>query len=316
MFIVKYKNIFFIFSALLVLASLASLLIFGLKPGIDFTGGTVAEISYTTLPPKDALTSALAPLGLGDASVRQEGDKGYIVRTRPTTADEQSAMTAALKGAGEGSTLERVANIGPTIGAELARKSFLSVGLVILMIVLYIAFAFRKVSKPVSSFIYGLAAVVGLIHNVLIPIGVFALLGHYFGTEVDTLFVAALLTVLGFSVHDTIVVFDRIRENLRVNASKNLKEDFELTVGKSLQQTYVRSINTSLTVIIVLLALFFIGGSTTEDFTLALLIGIIFGTYSSICLASPLLIVWQKLSARPDRSDGRGTRPEVVKKKK
>ena len=234
-------------------------------------------------------------------SIRQEGERGYIVRARPLAEGERAELVEALMPEGSGAVIERIAVIGPVIGEELKQKSFLAIGLVILMIVLYIAFAFRKVSKPVSSFIYGIAAVVGLIHNVLIPMGIFALMGHYLGTEVDTLFVAALLTVLGFSVHDTIVVFDRTRENLRKNAEQNRKEDFELTVGKSLEQTYVRSINTSLTVVVVLLTLFFLGGPSTEDFTLALLIGIIAGTYSSLCLASPLLVAWERMrSARPE----------------
>ena len=164
--------------------------------------------------------------------------------------------------------------------------------LVIVMIVLYIAFAFRKVSQPVNSFYYGLMAVVALIHDVTLPAGVFAVLGHYYGVEVDTLFVTALLTVLGFSVHDTIVVFDRIRENLRNNGNKN---NFETIVGASVNQTISRSINTSLTVILVLLAIFFLGGESTKYFSLALLIGVAIGTYSSIFLASPLLVTLQKL---------------------
>ena len=301
MFVVKYRTIFFALSGFLVLASLALLLVFGLKPGIDFTGGTVAELSYTALPARSDLETAVAPLSLGAVSIRQEGERGYIVRARPLAEGERAELVEALMPEGSGAVIERIAVIGPVIGEELKQKSFLAIGLVILMIVLYIAFAFRKVSKPVSSFIYGIAAVVGLIHNVLIPMGIFALMGHYLGTEVDTLFVAALLTVLGFSVHDTIVVFDRTRENLRKNAEQNRKEDFELTVGKSLEQTYVRSINTSLTVVVVLLTLFFLGGPSTEDFTLALLIGIIAGTYSSLCLASPLLVAWERMrSARPE----------------
>ena len=295
MFIVKYRTFFFVFSGLLVAASIASLVMFGLRLGIDFTGGTLVKVSYTALPDKSAIEAALAPMGLGDYSVRQEGDKTLSVRTRPTTADEQSAIIAAISPADSGAHVEQVSAIGPTIGKELRTKSLLSVVLVILAIILYISFAFRKVSKPVSSWIYGGAAVVGLIHNVLIPIGVFTLLGHFAGTEVDTLFVAALLTILGFSVHDTIVVFDRVRENLRLNDAKNAKEDFEITVGKSLRQTYVRSINTSLTVVVVLLTLFFLGGASTEDFTLALLIGVVAGTYSSLCLASPLLVAWERM---------------------
>ena len=166
--------------------------------------------------------------------------------------------------------------------------------LVLIMIILYIAFAFRKVSNPINSFYYGLMAVVALIHDVTLPAGVFAILGHYYGVEVDTLFVTALLTVLGFSVHDTIVVFDRIRENLKNNGNKN---NFEAVVGASVNQTIGRSINTSLTVILVLLAIFFLGGESTKYFSLALLIGVAIGTYSSIFLASPLLVTLQKFKS-------------------
>jgi preprotein translocase subunit SecF len=298
MLIVKYRLWFFIFSGALVLASLVSLGLYGLKPGIDFTGGTLVEMTYETLPERSHMEGALAGLDVGAFSVRQEGESGYIVRTRVLDERERAALLVALAPEGSGAQIGRLANVGPTVGTELQRKSLAAIGLVILGIILYIAFAFRKVSKPVSSWIYGLAAVIGLIHNIVIPVGVFAWLGHALGVEIDMLFVAALLTILGFSVHDTIVVFDRTRENLRINEREGKKEEFELTVGKSLNQTFTRSINTSVTVAIVLLALFFFGGASTEDFTLALLIGVVAGTYSSICLASPLLVVWERMISR------------------
>jgi preprotein translocase subunit SecF len=299
MTIVKYRNFFFILSGILVLASLAAYGMWGLKLGIDFTGGTLVEVSYTQLPAKAELDARLAPLDLGNYSIRQEGESAYLVRTRPTNDSEQTAIITALSPENSGAVLGRLASVGPTVGAELAKKSLVSIALVILGIILYIAFAFRKVSRPVSSWVYGFTAIIGLVHNVIIPIGIFAWLGHTVGVEVDALFVAALLTILGFSVHDTIVVFDRTRENLRVNEADSKHESFEMTVGRSLQQTYTRSINTSLTVIFVLLMLFFLGGSSTEDFTLALLIGVIAGTYSSICIASPLLVTFDKWNKKP-----------------
>ena len=185
-------------------------------------------------------------------------------------------------------------SIGPILGAEALRKAYISIFLVILGIVLYITFAFRKVSEPVSSWKYGLVAVVALIHDVIIPTGLFSILGHFAGYEVDTLFITALLVILGFSVHDTIVVFDRVRENLK-NASA--KKPFGEIVGESISQTFTRSINTSLTTLIALVVLYFVGGATTQHFTLALIVGIATGTYSSIFIGSPLLVTierWRK----------------------
>ena len=187
-------------------------------------------------------------------------------------------------------TVVSLDEIGPTVGAQLKTDSIEAIALVLLCILLFIAFAFRKVSKPISSWMYGLMAIVGLCHNVLVTCGFFALLGHLTGAQIDTLFVTALLTVLGFSVHDTIVVFDRVRENLRINQEKGRKEDFAETAGRALSQTFTRSINTSLTVLLTLLALYFLGPQSTQIFALTLLVGIIAGTYSSIFLATPLLV--------------------------
>ena len=231
---------------------------------------------------------------MGNAVVQPSGEKNIIIRTRDLSEVEHQKVLSAVLGIGQGKEI-RFDSIGPVIGKELKKKSVTAMILVIVMIILYIAFAFRKVSQPVNSFYYGLMAVVALIHDVTLPAGVFAILGHYYGVEVDTLFVTALLTVLGFSVHDTIVVFDRIRENLRIGGNKN---NFEAVVGASINQTVSRSINTSLTVILVLLAIFFLGGESTKYFSLALLIGVAIGTYSSIFLASPLLVTLQKLKSR------------------
>jgi len=185
-------------------------------------------------------------------------------------------------------TQNKFDSIGPVIGKELRTKSIWAMILVILLIVLYITFAFRKVSYPVSSWKYGLAAVIALLHDVIIPTGFFTIYNHYVGGDIDVLFVTAILTILGFSVHDTIVVFDRIRENLRIG---NSRTDFTETVGKSINQTFARSINTSLSVILVLLVMLFFGGDSTKNFSLLLVVGIFFGTYSSIFLASPLLLL-------------------------
>jgi len=295
MFIIKHRKIWYAFSLLIVIASLFSMFKFGLKQGIDFTGGALLEVEYAAKPDAFAVKQKIESLSLGSAIVQPSGEKNIIVRMKDLTEEQHQKVLSASLSVGQGGKEIRFDSIGPVIGKELKKKSITAMILVIVMIVLYIAFAFRKVSQPVNSFYYGLMAVVALVHDITLPAGVFAVLGHYYGVEVDTLFVTALLTVLGFSVHDTIVVFDRIRENLRNNGNKN---DFETVVGASVNQTISRSINTSLTVILVLLAIFFLGGESTKYFSLALLIGVAIGTYSSIFLASPLLVTLQKLKSR------------------
>jgi len=295
MFSIKHRKIWYAFSLLIVIASLFSMFKFGLKQGIDFTGGALLEVEYAAKPDAFAVKQKIESLSLGSAIVQPSGEKNIIVRMKDLTEEQHQKVLSASLSVGQGGKEIRFDSIGPVIGKELKKKSITAMILVIVMIVLYIAFAFRKVSQPVNSFYYGLMAVVALVHDITLPAGVFAVLGHYYGVEVDTLFVTALLTVLGFSVHDTIVVFDRIRENLRNNGNKN---DFETVVGASVNQTISRSINTSLTVILVLLAIFFLGGESTKYFSLALLIGVAIGTYSSIFLASPLLVTLQKLKSR------------------
>lgn len=285
--LVRIRKYSYIFSIILVAVSVISLAFYGLKLGIDFTGGSLIEIRYASRPDINLVRQKSESLNLGQIVVQPAGDSGFTLRMRELSTDERQKVTAELSKLGE--IKDASANtIGPTIGQELRSRSIWAMILVLTAIILYVAFAFRKVSRPVSSWFYGIFAVVALFHDVFIPLGVFSLLGHFKGIEVDTLFVTAILTVLGFSVHDTIVVFDRIRENLTLSK----KETFEETVGRSLSQTLTRSINTSLTVLVVLIALFFIGAETTKYFALALIIGIIAGTYSSIFIASPLLVTW------------------------
>lgn len=300
MIIVKYRKIFYAISGILVLASIASLFIWGLNVGIDFKGGAILEVNYpTTKLTIDDINKELTPLNLGEFSVRATGDTGYIIRLRDLTENERVSLMNALTQNGKVKIEQkRFDSIGPILGQEALYKSFTSIALVLICIVLFIAFAFRKVSLPVSSWKYGLIAVVALIHDVIIPIGIVSVLGHFFGFEADTLFVTAILVVLGFSVHDTIVVFDRVRENLKIKRELNLKESFEETVGKSINQTFVRSINTSFTVLLSLLALFFFGSEATRHFSLILIIGVVFGTYSSIFLGSPLLVTVEKWQNR------------------
>lgn len=292
MFVIRNKNIFFAIALLMVAASIVFISMWGLRPSVDFTGGAIIEVSYaSTTPSVEAISSALATVGFEDPLIRTSGKNGFNIRMRPLVEGDNAAIVEALSALGSGMEVERVSSVGPTVGQELRKKTTIAIILVVIMIILYIAFVFRKVAKPVSSWNYGLVAIVTLLHDIIIPTGVFAVLGHFAGLEADTLFVVAILTILGLSVNDTIVVFDRIRENLRVNGEKNINEPFDQTVGKSLEQTYVRSFNTSFTVILVLLVLFFLGGPTIHSFMLTLLVGQIAGTYSSIFIASPLLVV-------------------------
>lgn len=288
MFVIKHKKIFVLISALLVVLSLGSIGYFGLKLGIDFKGGSLSEVEFKNVRPEQiVIEKELAPLSLGEVIIQPTGTTGYSIKTRAVSEAERANILSVL---GADATEKSFTSIGPSVGAELVRKSILSFILVSLGIIFFIAFSFRKVSKPVSSWKYGLIAIITLIHDILIPVGVFSILSHLYGTEVDTLFVVAILTILGLSVSDTIVVFDRIRENIRVGGFKT----FEETVGKSLSQVYTRSITTSSTVIIVLLALVFFGPTSTKVFAMMLTAGMFLGTYSSIFLASPLLVLVNK----------------------
>ncbi|MEK7160761.1 MAG: protein translocase subunit SecF, partial [Patescibacteria group bacterium] len=225
---------------------------------------------------------------LGDGALQPAGEKGLILRLKDLdeTAHQQVLTSLAALGQVEE---KRFDSVGPVIGEELKRRAYGAISLVLFLIIIYIAFAFRQVSRPIASWKYGVAAIIALIHDVFIPTGIFSILGHYFGAEIDLLFVTGILTILGFSVHDTIVVFDRIRENLR----KGVAKTFEETINISINQTLTRSINTSLTVFLALLAIFLFGGVSVKYFSLLLMIGVFFGTYSSIFVASPILITWE-----------------------
>lgn len=292
MFIIKYKKIFVTISAILVASSIAAILFFGLNFGIDFKGGSLLEVEYTNARPEQKMVEDnIKPLAIGEILVQPVGEKGYSIKTRDITEQERTKVMEVL---GSDVVEKSFTSIGPSVGAELVRKSIISFILVALGIIFWIAFSFRKVSKPVSSWKYGFMAIISLVHDITISAGVFALLGYLTGAEVDTLFVVAVLTVLGLSVSDTIVVFDRIRENIRVGHYKT----FEETVGRSLDQVYTRSIATSSTVIIALLALVFFGPTSTKVFAIMLTAGMFFGTYSSIFLASPLLVIFNNLQGK------------------
>ncbi len=296
MIIVTYRKVFYFITGALAVLSVGALLTFGLNMSTEFTGGTFVQVQYENeRPQREELVQALTTVGLNDVSVRTAGEKGYDIRADVLSDDIRAALPDVIQmNQTYPGAIERVSEVGPTIGKELRTKAFLAITLVLFAIMFFVAFVFRKVSRPVSSWVYGGIALIALAHDVLIPLGFYAVLGHYFGAQVDTLFVTAILTVLGFSVHDTIVVFDRVRENLKLNHEHNRHESFELLVGRSLGQTLVRSVNTSVTVLLTLLALFFLGPESTQDFALTLLVGIIAGTYSSIAIATPLLVTAEK----------------------
>lgn len=288
--ILRLRYLWYTLSGLLMAASLLAMVVYGFRFGIDFTGGTLLEVHFTSERPTMAVVEeALQPLNLGETQIEPANDTSYIIKTQFIQDDQRVAILAAL---GEGVVEDSFETIGPTIGEELRRKAITAVIMVVLAIVLYIAWAFRGVSKgPVPAWAFGLSAVVALVHDIIIPLGVFVVLGEWLGVELNVMFITALLTILGFSVHDTIVVFDRIRENLRRSSATS----FAGVIGESIQQTVMRSLNTSVTVIIVLAVLLLFGGASTFYFVLALMIGITVGTYSSIFIASPSLLIWQKL---------------------
>jgi preprotein translocase subunit SecF len=300
MFIVNHRKFFFILAAILVASAIASFFLFGLKLGIDFKGGSLVEVSYQSpRPDLNTVESNLNQLNLGDYTLAPSGTSEFVLKSRELSQSDQTAVISAFTIDPTNPAVVQESNtIGPSVGSEMESKALVAIGVVILCIVLFITFAFRKVSYPVSSWKYGLATIVALCHDVLLPAGFYVAYIHFHGGEIDLLFVTALLAILGYSVHDTIVVFDRVREHLRINQTTKTKETFAETVGKSVSETFGRSINTSLTIFLALLALFLIGGETTRDFALTLIIGIIAGTYSSIFIASPLLVTLEAMQKK------------------
>lgn len=326
--IIKTKNIWLSISGVMLAASVVILFMWGLKFGIDFTGGSLLEVEFSANRPSvNEIQTSLTDLNLGSLVVQPVGEKGDIIRFQDVTEEKHQEvlkkLTSLVGGQSSSDKNEdlvkkeevksdsqtankektvsekvqvseiRYESVGPTIGNELKAKSLNAGIIVLLAIAIFMAIAFNKVSKPVASWKYGVAAIIALFHDVFITIGVFAALGHFYGVEIGTPFVAAILTVLGYSVNDTIVVFDRIRENLPKSSL-----DFEGTVNLSIVQTLSRSINTSLTVMLALIAIIIFGGDTIRSFVAALAIGVFVGTYSSIFIASPILVIWEKMTRK------------------
>jgi preprotein translocase subunit SecF len=288
--ILKYYKFFFCVSGIILLFGIVSLSVYHLKLGIDFKGGSQIQLQFNQPVDTAKVQSAVASQNLGNFQIQTASNNGLIIETQTLTKDQHDQLLAKIQSSVGSFNETQYDTIGPVIGKQLTQDAFWELLCVSLGIVIYIGYAFRKVTKPVTSWRFGWAAVIALIHDLLFVLGVFSILGHFKGVEIDSLFVTAMLTVLGFSVHDTIVVFDRIRENLRVYAGQSI----EFVVNHSISQTLVRSLNTSLTVLFVLLSLLLFGGQSIRYFVFALFIGIIIGTYSSIFIASPVLVLWQK----------------------
>ncbi len=290
----KYQNYFFFIPGIAILLALTAIAIFGLQPGIDLKGGSLLQVTYPDGRPELTLVQAkVNSLNFGEIRIQPSSENDFILRQRDLTPDEKNKLSGELSSFGKIEE-KQYNSVGPTIGEELMIKAWWAIGLITLLTICFIAFAFRGISVPVASWKYGVVAIVTLLHDILIPTGLFAYLGYARDAEVGALFIVALLTILGISINDTIVVFDRIRENLNLNIAKEKIEPYANLVWRSISQTLTRSVNTSVTVIMVLLALFFVGPESMQDFALTLIVGMVAGTYSSILVASPLLILIEK----------------------
>jgi preprotein translocase subunit SecF len=294
--VVGKRNWYFAFSLLLIVPGVISLFLWGLHLSIDFTGGSRMTLlaSQGVNEQRVETVKSIFEEEKIEIVTLQQSEKRLIIRTKPMTEKQDAVVLKKLDNKDKSLKQEGFETIGPVIGGETTHKAINALIIASILIVFYIAWSFRNVRKPLSSWRFGICAVIALLHDALVVIGIFSLLGHFYGVEIDSLFLTALLTVIGFSVHDTIVVFDRVRENLR----RNIDTPFPQLVNNSILETFVRSLNTSLTAMLVLFTMMLFGGQTTYWFIVALLIGIASGTYSSIFNAAQLLVVWQEFSQR------------------
>lgn len=302
MTIIRHRSLLFTLAGLITAAAIGAIAYFGMPLSIDFTGGSLVEVRYNEQRPAlEEAVRRVEQLAFGSTSVRESGDQGLVVRTRTLTPDEHQLLVSALSQDGTEPVTElRFNSIGPALGSELATKTLYALIGVTLAIMAYIAWAFRRVSKPVPSWAYGLIVVIVLVHDVLVATGFYAAFAHFTGAQVDVLFAVALLAILGYSVNDTIVIFDRVRENLDTNQHRKMEEPFAQVVGRSIMETLGRSINTSVTVALALLALILFGSAETVNFAIVLFVGVVAGTYSSILIAAPLLVpLGEYFSRRP-----------------
>lgn len=292
MFVVRHRRFFFILTGLLLVGSVIATIVAPPQLSIEFTGGSLMEVAYEEeRPALHEVRERIEPLALGEPSVRESGENAVTLRTRTLAPEERTAVLEALSVGGTEPVRElRFNSIGPSLGNELAIKALYAIGAVTLAIVLYIAFAFRKVSRPVPGWGYGLIAVLMLAIDIIVPTGFYSVYAYFTGAQIDSLFLIALLALLGYCVNDVIVIFDRVREHLKWNEEAEIEEPFEETVGKAITDTLGRSINTGLTVILALLALVVLGSEATRNFALVIMVGVAAGTFSSITRSAPLLI--------------------------
>lgn len=291
--IVKYRYVWFAISASAVGLSILAFAVWGLKQGIDFTGGSEMSLRFASMPSPIEVEAKLAPLNLGELIIQPAGEADVNIRAKTLEEATHQQVVKTLNDAFGGVTELQYNSVGPAVGVELRQKSVQALFVAFVLIMAYIAWQFRKVSAPVQSWKYGIITVMQAFRDIMIPIGVFSVLGHFYGVEVGMPFIAAILTVLGYSITDCIVVLDRVRENLQKRSGS-----FEEIVEKSIHQTILRSFNTSMATLLTLFAIFFFGGSSLHDFTLALIIGISVGTFSSIFVSAPTLVSWYDLANR------------------
>ncbi len=278
---------FFLISGVVILIAIISLVTFGLKAGIEFSSGAIVTVSFEQEVDQDDLKQELASLGYDNALIQRTGGGDFIIRTHELTSEDKTSLEDALADKFGHLSETEFNSVSPMIATETTQNAAIAVAVAAVGILLYITWAFRRMPKP---FHYGTCAIIALLHDALVALGVFSILGGILGWEINLMFITGILAVIGYSVNNTVVVFDRIRENL----SKDVKVDFEIVVNNSLVETLSRSLNTSLTTLLVVLALLFFVGASIQNFAVVLLIGIIAGTFSSLCIAPQLLVVWEK----------------------
>jgi preprotein translocase subunit SecF len=286
--IVNKRNWFFILSLILLIPGIISMIGFGFKLGIDFSSGTVMTLRFSPAVEQAALRDQMAQLGYPDATIQKTSGGDYLIRTKDINTDQKVALLGGLKSGMKTEVTVRDFNtVSPLVAGEVARNAAIAVGIASLFMIIYIAFAFRHMPSP---FKWGFSAVIALLHDVLIVMGIFSILGWAIGFQVDSMFITAMLTIVGYSINNTCVVYDRIRENVR----KGISKDFATTVNASILETMARCINCSLTVVLTCLAIYLFGGITIQQFIMALLVGVVIGVYDSIFVAGPLLVLWDR----------------------
>jgi preprotein translocase subunit SecF len=286
--IVNKRNWFFLLSLLLLIPGIISMIGFGFRLGIDFSSGTVMTLRFSPAVEQATLRDQMAQLGYPDATIQKTSGGDYLIRTKDINTDQKVALLAGLKsGLKTEVTVRDFNTVSPLVAGEVARNAAIAVGIASLFMIIYIAFAFRHMPSP---FKWGFSAVIALLHDVLIVMGIFSILGWAIGFQVDSMFITAMLTIVGYSINNTCVVYDRIRENVR----KGISKDFAVTVNASILETMARCINCSLTVLLTCLAIYLFGGITIQQFIMALLVGVVIGVYDSIFVAGPLLVLWDR----------------------